>query len=70
MVFFFTDGEEYMENPTPDSINVYISPLELEKLGVKYLVSGGDSSSILDKYGIKYTVEFVQDNYFVYNIQY
>lgn len=23
MVFFFTDGEEYMENPTPDSINVY-----------------------------------------------
>lgn len=47
-----------------------LSPFELEKLGVKYLVSGGDLSSILDKYGIKYTVEFVQDNYFVYNIQY
>ena len=67
----FTTGETEISNPVADTLLLEISPDKLEDLGITYVLTQEDESSILDSYGIDYEVVYEGDpaGYLIYHLK-
>lgn len=65
-----TDGENSVELTSPDHIIINLNPDTVKCLGVTYIVSTFDYSTLLNSYGIIAEQIFEQDAYMVYHLDY
>lgn len=64
----FTTEETYIELIQSDYTNWFLNPNDLEKLGVRYVLAGGDASAALAEAGVAFDEVFTQDGYYVYEV--
>lgn len=66
---FLTENETRFENPAADTINMYLTPSDLEKLGVTYLLSDqAETEEILASAGVRFDIIGGQDGYTIYHL--
>ena len=69
-MLYLTDEPTYVELIQDDLICIYLNPTDLQKLGVRYILSRNDQEDHLQKYGIGWEIIFQQDDFKIYRLNY
>lgn len=66
-----TNQKTSIKLTNPDAVELYLNPLDMEKLGIDYICTNQqDAGKVLKKSGIDNKKVFEEDGYIVYNVEY